>query len=112
MKDVKVNFLYYSLHLGMMFNKYSIEDNDPVTDSDVRCPKLGQNIPQSECRKTVDQLANNPIAKGELLKWNDTNRKPFASILYTFLLVMFCAAVREAAVLQMMWPLSLDSGLP
>ncbi len=51
--------------------------------------------------KTVDQLANNPIGKGELLWWNDTNRKPFASILYKFLLVMLCAAVRKAAVLQM-----------
>ncbi len=36
------------------------------------------------------RLANNPIAKGELLRWNDTNRKPFASILYKFLLVMLC----------------------
>ncbi len=65
--------------------------------------KSGQYIPQSECRKTVYQLANNPIAKGELLRSNDTNRKPFASILYTFLLVMLCAAVRKAAVLQMKW---------
>ncbi len=50
-----------------------------------------------------DQLAQNPIAKGKFLKWNDTNRKPFASILYKFLLVMLCAAVRKAAVLQMKW---------
>ncbi len=63
--------------------------------------KLAQYIPQIECRKTVDQLGNNPIAKGELLRWNDTNRKPFASILYKFLVVMLCAAVRKAAVLQM-----------
>ncbi len=62
-----------------------------------------QYIPQFECRKTVDQWANNPIAKGKLLRGNDTNRKPFASILYKFLLVMLCAAVRKAAVLQMKW---------
>ncbi len=42
--------------------------------------------------KMVDQLAYNPIAEGELLRWNDTNSKPFASILYKFLLVMLCAA--------------------
>ncbi len=65
--------------------------------------KLGQYIPQTEYRKTVDQLANNPIAKGELLRWNETNRKPFASILFKILLVMLCAAVRKAAVLQMKW---------
>ncbi len=70
---------------------------------DVELVESGQYIPQSECRKTVDQLANNPVAKGELLRWNDTNRKPFASILYKFLLVMLCAAVRKAAVLQMKW---------
>ncbi len=57
----------------------------------------------SECRKTVDQLANNPIAKEVLLRWNDTKRKPFASILYKFLLVKLCAAVHKAAVLQMKW---------
>ncbi len=77
-----------------------------MTDSDVRClisRKRGQYIPQYECRKTADQLGNNPIAKGELLRWNDTKRKPFASILYKFLLVMLCAAVRKAAVLQMKW---------
>ncbi len=62
-----------------------------------------QYIPQFECRKTVDQLANNPIAKGELVRRNDTNRKPFASILYQFLLVMLCAAARKAAILQMKW---------
>ncbi len=28
---------------------------------------------------SVDQLAYNSIAKGELLRWNDTKRKPFAS---------------------------------
>ncbi len=50
-------------------------------------------------QKRENQLANNPIAKGELLRWKDTNRKPFASILYKFLLVMFCAAVRKAAAL-------------
>ncbi len=50
-----------------------------------------------------DQLAQNPIAEGKFLKWKDTNRKPFASILYKFLLVMLCAAVRKAAVLQMKW---------
>ncbi len=75
-----------------------------MTDSNVRCwtsRKRGQYIPQSECRKTVDQLANNPIAKGELLNRNDTNGKPFASILYKFLLVMLCAAAHKAAVLQM-----------
>ncbi len=90
----------------MQFNKKSIEDNDPVTDLDVMCwtsRKLGQYIPQSECKKTVDQLGNNPIGKGELLRWNDTNKKTFASILYKFLLVMLCAAVRKAAVLQMKW---------
>ncbi len=65
--------------------------------------KLGQYFPQSECRKTVDQLGNNPIPKGEFLRWNDTNRKPFASILCKFLLVMLCAAVRKAALLQMKW---------
>ncbi len=65
--------------------------------------KIWQYIPQFECRKTVDQLGNNPIAKGELLRWNDTNRKPFASILYEFLLVMLCAAFRKAAVWQMKW---------
>ncbi len=54
-------------------------------------------------KKRVDQLANNPIAKGELVRRNDTNRKPFASILYQFLLVMLRAAVRKAAVLQMKW---------
>ncbi len=57
----------------------------------------------SECGKTVDQLAHNPIATEELLRWNDTNRKPFASTLYKFLLVMLCAAVRKAAILQMKW---------
>ncbi len=50
-----------------------------------------------------DQLAYNPIAEGKFLRWNDTNRKPFASILYKFLLVVLCAAVRKAAVLQMKW---------
>ncbi len=60
-------------------------------------------IPNSECRKTVDQVAYNAIAKGELLRWNDTNWKPFASILYKFILVMLCAAVCKAAVLQMEW---------
>ncbi len=50
-----------------------------------------------------DQLAYNPIAEGKCLRWSDTNRKPFASILYKFLLVMLCAAVRKAAVLQMKW---------
>ncbi len=53
--------------------------------------------------KTVDQLANNPIAKGELLRWNDTKRKSFAIILYKSLLVMLCEAVRKATVLQMKW---------
>ncbi len=55
-----------------------------------------------------------------VVKVNGTNRKPFASILYKFLLVVLCAAVRKAAVLQMKWlrarlinwPLSLDSDLP
>ncbi len=60
-------------------------------------------IPQSEYRKTVDQLANNPITKAELRRCNDTNRKPFASILYKFLIVMPCAAVRKVVVLQMKW---------
>ncbi len=72
-----------------------------MTDLDVMrwtSRKRGQYIPQSEFRKTVDQLIDNPIAKGELLKWNDTNRKPFASILYKFLLMMLCAAVHKAAV--------------
>ncbi len=50
-----------------------------------------------------DQLTYNPIAEGKFLKWNDTNRKSFASIFYKFLLVMLCAAVRKAAVLQMKW---------
>ncbi len=50
-----------------------------------------------------DQLAYNPIAEGKFLKWNDTNSKPFASILYKFFPVMLCAAVRKAAVLQMKW---------
>ncbi len=50
-----------------------------------------------------DQLAYNPIAEWKFLKWNDTNRKPFASILYKFLLVMLCAAAHKAAVLQMKW---------
>ncbi len=63
----------------------------------------GQYIPQSERRKTVDQLAYNPIDKEELLRRNSTNRKPFASILYKFWLVMACAAVRKAAVLQIKW---------
>ncbi len=48
-------------------------------------------------RKMVDQKAHNPTAEEEL-GWNDTNRKPIASILYTFLLVMLWAAVRKAAV--------------
>ncbi len=41
----------------------------------------------------VDQLAINKIAKVEFLRWNDTNRKPFDSILYKYLLMMLCAAV-------------------
>ncbi len=57
-----------------------------------------------------DQLTYNPIAEGKFLRWNDTNRKPFASILYKFLLVMLCAAVRKAAVLQMKW-LELDKSI-
>ncbi len=75
-----------------------------MTDSDVRCStsqRRGQYIPQFECRNTVGQLANNPIAKGELLRRNDTNKKPFDSILYKFLLVMLCAAVCKAAVLRL-----------
>ncbi len=48
-------------------------------------------------RKMVDQKAHNPIAEGEL-GWNDKNRKPIASILCKFLLVMLFAAVRKAAV--------------
>ncbi len=71
---------------------------------DVELVENGGNIflnPSVE--KTVDQLANNPIAKGELWRWNDTNRKPLASILYKFLLVMLCAAVRKPVVLQMKW---------
>ncbi len=46
-----------------------------------------------------DQLAYNSIADGKFLRWNDTKSKPFASILYEFLRVMLCAAVRKAAVL-------------
>ncbi len=74
-----------------------------MTDSDVRCwtrRKRGQYIPQLKCRKTEDQLANSPVG-GELLRWNDTNREPFAGILYKFLLVMLCTVVHKAAVLQM-----------
>ncbi len=77
-----------------------------MTDSIVRCwtrRKREQYISQSERWEMDDQLAQNPIAEGKFLKWNDTNRKPFASILYKFLLVMLCAAVRKAAVLQMKW---------
>ncbi len=48
-------------------------------------------------RKLVDQKAHNPIAEEEL-GWNDTNRKPIASILYKILLVMLWAAVRKAEV--------------
>ncbi len=71
---------------------------------DIKLVESGGNIfLNPKCRKTVDQLANNPIAKLELLRWNDTNRKPFASILCTFLLVMLCAVVRKAAILQMKW---------
>ncbi len=51
----------------------------------------------------VDQLAYNPIAEGELLRWNDTNNNPFAGILYKFLTAMLCVAVRKAAALQMEW---------
>ncbi len=51
----------------------------------------------------IDKLAYNPIAEGELLMWNDTNRKPFASILYKSLLVMPCVAVRKAVVSQLKW---------
>ncbi len=66
-----------------------------------------------------DQLAYNPIAEGKFLRWNDTNRKSFASILYKFLLVMVCAAVRKTAILKMNglrsrqidWQLSLESVL-
>ncbi len=68
---------------------------------DVELVESGGNIflnPSVEKR-----LANNPIAKGNLLRWNDTNRRPIASILYKFLLVMLCSAVRKAAVLQMKW---------
>ncbi len=50
-----------------------------------------------------DKLIDSSIAKGKFLRWNDTNRKLFASILYQFLLVMLCAAVRKAALLQMKW---------
>ncbi len=32
--------------------------------------------------KMVDQLAYNPIAEEELLRWNDPKRKHFARILY------------------------------
>ncbi len=38
-----------------------------------------------------------------VVKVNGTNRKPFASILYKFLLVVLCAAVCKAADLQMKW---------
>ncbi len=82
----------------MLFFKKSNQNNDPVTDSIVRCwtrRKREQYIPQPERRETEDQLAYNPIAIGKFLRWNDTNRKPFASILYKFLLVMLCAAVRK-----------------
>ncbi len=48
-------------------------------------------------------LAYNPIAEGEWLWWNDTNRKSFTGILYKSLLVMFYAAVWKAVVLQMKW---------
>ncbi len=47
-----------------------------------------------------DDLAYNPIAEGQLLRWNDTNRKAFTSNLYKSLLVMLCAAVCKAAVFQ------------
>ncbi len=77
-----------------------------MTDSIVRSwtgRKREQYIPQYERREMEDQLVYNPIAEGKFLRWNDTNRKLFASILYKFLLVMLCAAVRKAAVLQMKW---------
>ncbi len=51
----------------------------------------------------VDQLAYEPIAEGELLRGNDTNKKTFASILYRFFLVMLCAAIRQAAFSQIKW---------
>ncbi len=77
-----------------------------MTDSSVKCwtrRKREPYIPQSERREVEDQLAYNPIAEGKFLRWNDTNRKAFASILYKFFLVMLCAAVRKAAALQMKW---------
>ncbi len=70
---------------------------------DVGLVESGGNIFLNPSVEKVDQLANNPFAKGELFNWNDTNSKPFASILYKFLLVMLCAAVRISAVLLMKW---------
>ncbi len=56
-------------------------------------PKAGEGIPQSKSKEMEDQLAYNPITQVELLLWNDTNRKPFASISYEFLLLMLSAAL-------------------
>ncbi len=56
-------------------------------------PKAGEGIPQSKSREMEDQLAYNPITQGELLLWSDTNRKPFASILFKFFCVMLSAAL-------------------
>ncbi len=85
-----------------------------MTDSWAGCwisRKRGQYIPQSEGKQAVDQLAYNPIAKGKLQGWKDLNRKPFASILYKFLLVMLCADACKAAVLQIKKTWGLDKSI-
>ncbi len=67
--------LYYAQHHGILFflNNPS-QNNDPVTDSDVRCwtnRKRKHYIPHSARRKVVIQLAYDPIAEGEVLRWNE-----------------------------------------
>ncbi len=59
--------------------------------------KKVQYFSQPERRKVVEQLAFDPIGEW-LFGWNDTNRMPFASVVYKFLLVMFRGAVRKAVV--------------
>ncbi len=41
---------------------------------------MGQYVPQPKYRKTVDQLANNPIAKGELCGDSKLIGEPFGGI--------------------------------
>ncbi len=42
----------------------------------------------------VDQLAHNPIDKGEQLGKTDNNKNSFARIWYKFLLIMLCVTIR------------------